>query len=233
MADQADGLRRLMARNRGRQLAVVQGAPGTALSDTTRNLAAALTQQGQDVLLVDEHSAPAPASPRREGQFVLIDAVLDQDGALSPLAAGADHILVAFSATPAAIKQAYLCIKGLHYAHALQHMRLLVDGVKDAAQAQQILSNLALTGSRYLAVTLEHAGWVRSDPFVQQAQRLELSVVDAFAASPAAADFRQIAHAALQWPCAPTRGPLPSAAPSAGAQAQPLPGAQRSQASTT
>lgn len=216
VADQADGLRRLMARNQVKQLAVVQGAPGTALSSTTRNLAAALTLQGQDVLLVDEHSAPAPAAPRREGQFVLIDAVLDQDGALSPQAVGADHILVAFAATPAAIKQAYLCIKGLHYAYALQHMHILVEGVSDAAQARQILSNLAQTGSRYLAVTLEHAGWVRSDPFVQQAQRLELSVVEAFAASAAAADFRQLAHAVLQWPCPPAGPPL------AGVQAQPL-----------
>lgn len=212
VTDQADGLRRLMASKAGRRVAVVDSEPGAGVSNVTLNLAAALTQQGQDVFLLDEHGESAPV--QREGQLVLIDAVLDPDGALSPLAVKADHILVVFGADAAAITRAYLCIKRLHYAHALQRIRVLVNGAADAAEARRILANLANTGSRYLAVALEPAGWVRADPLLAQSQRLNLTVVEAFQASPSARDFRQIAAELLQWPCPPagarTSSPPPS-----------------------
>ena len=207
--DQADGLRRLMANKAGRveragrQVTVVDTEPRTGASNTTLNLAAALTQQGQEVLLLDEHDGAPPTALQRDGRLVLMDALLDKEGGLSPAAAGADHIVVVVQANAAAITQAYLCIKRLHYAHAFQRMRVLVNGAADAAEAQRILANLANTGSRYLAVALEPAGWVRSDPLHSQAQRLNLIVVDAFQASAAARDFRQIASDLLQWPCQP------------------------------
>jgi flagellar biosynthesis protein FlhG len=110
VTDQADGLRRLMASKAGRRVAVVDSDPGAGVSNVTLNLAAALTQQGQEVLLLDEHSESQSAPARREGRLVLIDAVLDKEGALSPLAASADHLLVVFQANAAAITRAYLCI---------------------------------------------------------------------------------------------------------------------------
>jgi flagellar biosynthesis protein FlhG len=203
VSDQAAGLRRLMARKAERRVALVDSGPGAGVSNVTLNLAAALTQQGQDVFLMDEHGSTQLTPVQREGQLVLIDAQLDQDGALSPMAAKADHILVVFNADAAAIKQAYLCIKRLHYAHALQRIRVLVNGAADAAEAKRILANLANTGSRYLAIALEPAGWVRADPLLAQSRRLNLTVVEAFQASPSARDFRQIAAELLQWPCPP------------------------------
>lgn len=213
VCDQADGLRRLMASKAGRRVAVVDSEPGAGVSNVTLNLAAALTQQGQDVFLLDEHGESQSAPVQREGQLVLIDAVLDPDGALSPMAAKADHILVVFGADAAAITRAYLCIKRLHYAHALQRIRVLVNGAADAAEAKRILANLATTGSRYLAVALEPAGWVRADPLLAQSQRLNLTVVQAFQASPSARDFRQIAAELPQWPCLPAGARTPSPPP--------------------
>ena len=213
VSDQADGLRRLMASKTGRlgrQVAVVDTEPRTGASNTTLNLAAALTQQGQEVLLLNEHDGAPPTPLQRDGRLVLMDALLDKEGGLSPIAARADHIVVVVQANAAAITQAYLCIKRLHYAHAFQRMRVLVSGAADAAEAQRILVNLANTGSRYLAVALEPAGWVRADPLHTQAQRLNLIVVDAFQASAAARDFRQIASDLLQWPCQPESAQMPS-----------------------
>ena len=202
VTDQADGLRRLMAGKAGRQVAVVDCEPAREEFSLFRNLAAALRKQGQDVLPLTEHNGPQ-SMPERLGRLVLIDAALDSEGALSPSAAQSDHILVAFQANAASITQAYLCIKRLHHAHALQRMMVLVYGAADAVEAKRVLSNLATTGSRYLAVALEPAGWVRADRLVAQARRLDLSVVDAFQASPAACDFRQIAANLLHWPGPP------------------------------
>ena len=194
----------------GRQVAVVDTELRTGASNTTLNLAAALTQQGQEVLLLDEHDGAPPIALQRDGRLVMMDALLDKDGALSPVAARADHIVVVVQANAAAITQAYLCIKRLHYAHAFQRMRVLVSGAADAAEAQRILANLANTGSRYLEVALEPAGWVRADPLHTQALRLNLIVVDAFQASAAARDFRQIASDLLQWPCPSESARMPS-----------------------
>jgi flagellar biosynthesis protein FlhG len=228
ICDQADGLRQLMAASARRRVAVavVECDPGASESSITRNLTAALAMQGQAVLLLDEYSGLEAMPAQRDEQLVLIHAVLDKEGALSPLAARADHVLVVFQANAAAIKQAYLCIKRLHYAHALQRMRVLVSGVADAAEAQRILANLATTGSRYLAVALEPAGWVRADPLMVQAERLNLTVVEGFPASPSATDFRRIASESLRWPGMPAASRMPSRPPGLAAcrPAQPVPG---------
>jgi flagellar biosynthesis protein FlhG len=200
MTDQADGLRHLMARSPGCLLAVVGSGPAVGVTSVTSNLAAALVQQGKDVLLHDEHRGAAPTIAQRKGRLMLIDAVLDPQGALSPLAAQADSVLVVLQPNAASIKASYACIKKLHYAHALQRVRVLLNYATDASQAQRILSNLALTSGRYLALTLEPAGWVRADPRLVQARRLNLTVVEAFQTSPAAIDFRQIATDLLRWP---------------------------------
>lgn len=213
VTDQADGLRRLMASNTARRVAVIDSATGAGVCSVTLNLAAALTQQGQDVLLLDEHRGPQTMPLQRDGQLVLMNAVLDKDGALSPLAASVDHILVVFQANAEAITQAYLCIKKLHYAHAFQQLRVLVNEADDRVQANRMFANLATTGSRYLGVALQPAGFVRADPLLAQARRLNLTVVQAFRASTAAQDFRKIAADLLQWPYSPAADRTPSVLP--------------------
>lgn len=210
MSDQADGLRRLMGGSPGRLVAVVGAGPAVGATSVTLNLAAALVQQGKEVLLLDERSGSQSSPAQREGRLVLIDTVLDKEGALSPLAAMADNVLVVLQPNAASIKASYACIKRLHYAHALQRLRVLVNYATDAAEAQRILTNLAHAGSRYLALALEPAGCVRADPRLAQAQRLNLTVVEAFQTSPAAVDFRQIATDLMQWPWRPPGGRAPS-----------------------
>lgn len=226
VTDQADGLRRLMAGNTARRITLVDAAGDSGACSVALNLAAALKQQGRDVLLLDERNGPQLAPPARGGRLVLVDAVLDGDGALSPLAASADHILVVCAASSEAITQTYLCIKKLHYAHALANLRVLVNEAADPEQARRLLANLATTGSRYLGMALEPAGFVRADPFLAQAGRLKLTVVQAFGASAAARDFIQIASELVNWPCpaAAGRTPFQPSSQRAGHEIQPSAG---------
>jgi len=198
--DQAEGLRQLMANSPGQKLAVVGSEPTVGATSVVQNLAAALRQQGRDVLLHDERRAPPPTPAQCAGRLLLVDAVLDPQGALTAWAAQADHVLVVLQPSAASIKAAYACVKKLHYAHALQRVRMLVNHATDARQAERILANLAQTSGRYLAMTLESAGWVRADPQMPQARRLNLTVVEAYRTSPAAVDFDQIASTLGQWP---------------------------------
>jgi flagellar biosynthesis protein FlhG len=54
ISDQAEGLRRMLARSGSRVIAVTAGSAGAGSTTTVVNLAAALAQQGKDVLVIDE-----------------------------------------------------------------------------------------------------------------------------------------------------------------------------------
>ena len=59
VADQADGLRRLLAPAPTRVIAVASMARGAGATTTAMNIAAALVLQGKNVLLLDQHAARA------------------------------------------------------------------------------------------------------------------------------------------------------------------------------
>ena len=56
--DQAEGLRRLLVSNQTQVITLVAGKPGVGKSSVTLNLAAALSDAGRDVLVLDENEAP-------------------------------------------------------------------------------------------------------------------------------------------------------------------------------
>ena len=188
-----------MATSPGRRVAVV-GCEAADIAAFTRNLAAALMREGRDVVLIDERSEPIPQWRQGDGKLILIQAALDSQGALSPAAADADHILVVLQAHAESIKASYSCIKRLSGNHALRCFRVLVEGAADASEAQRILANLAHAGRRYLSLALDPAGWVRADPHLAGSKRLNVTVVEAFQSSPAALDYRHVACGLLHWP---------------------------------
>jgi flagellar biosynthesis protein FlhG len=132
--------------------------------------------------------------------IVLIDTQLDRSGALSNLGVQAHDFVIVTRVAPAAITEAYACIKRLHYAHAIGRFRVVVNHVKNGADAQVAFDNLAGVASRYLAVQLIPAGCVAEDSRVARAHELSRCAVQAFPATPAARDYRQIAAELQYWP---------------------------------
>jgi flagellar biosynthesis protein FlhG len=99
MADQAEGLRRILAASRTRTVAVVAGTRGAGATSCVVNLARALVKQGKRVLIVDEnHSSTNVASTLGlqarfdlkqviEGYCELKDALLHAGGGIAVLPA--------------------------------------------------------------------------------------------------------------------------------------------------
>ena len=135
--------------------------------------------------------------------IVLIDAQLDRHGALSSLAAQAHDFLIVTRVAASAITEAYACIKRMHYAHAIGQFRVLINHVQNAADAEVAFDNLSGVASRYLAVSLVQAGYVSEDARVTRAKELSRCAVEAFPATAAARDYRQIAAELLHWPMRP------------------------------
>lgn len=254
VSDQADGLRRLMTPTLTRIVAVVGMLPQMGATTAAMNLAEALTNQGKDVLLLDEHCqtpestcavwsidpsgnwddvvarrlplhracavakcgvkvilAPLSLTDGRadlrlkcQENVILIDASLGSSGELSLLAQQADDCVLVLQTYPSSITAAYSGIKQLHHAHALNQFRLLINGVASADAARKVTANLANTCSRYLSVSVQSAGWVRSDPHVAGARRSNKTVLEAYPASAASVDFRRIASEVEQWPWCPS-----------------------------
>jgi len=115
----------------------------------------------------DERISQDPAHCRvlldGPADIVLIDTQLDRSGALSSLAMQAHDFVIVTRVAPAAITEAYACIKRLHYAHAIGRFRVIVNHVKNSADAKIAFDNLAGVASRYLAVQLMPAGCVADD----------------------------------------------------------------------
>ncbi len=257
MSDQAEGLRRLLARSGSRVMAVTAGSASAGCTTTVVNLAAALAQQGKDVLVIDEcvgansvgemlggargaghfgavvrgemalddavarhplgFAVLNAARPSREGHgvaqlgvvlhgsadVVLIDAQLDSQGQLSPLATQAHDVMIVTRMAAQAITDAYACMKRLHYAHAIAQFRVLVNFVQSVSDAQTAFTNLAGVAGRYLTVALADAGCIAADVRMARAQELSRCVVDAFPSTPAARDFRHLAAELQYWPMRP------------------------------
>jgi flagellar biosynthesis protein FlhG len=102
-----------------------------------------------------------------------------------------------------AITDAYACMKRLHFSHAIAQFRVLMNHVQSIADAHVAFENLAGVAGRYLAVSLEEAGCVASEPLMARAMELSRCVVDAFPSAPAARDFRHIAAELQYWPMRP------------------------------
>ncbi|HEY1611608.1 MAG TPA: MinD/ParA family protein [Paraburkholderia sp.] len=266
--DQAEGLRRLLAREGPRVLAVTGAGAGVAAGRTTTvvNLAAALVAQGSEVVVIDECSGPRSVCEtlggvRAAGQFaalmrgdlsladamrrhalgfavleasredfapytgaqlrkvlgvtadvVLIDAQLDAEGALSPLALHAHDLLIVMRTAAQSITETYACMKRLYLAHAIGQFRVLANAVSNPAEASIVFANLEAVASRYLTVGLQFAGCVAADPHMTRAQYLSRCVVDAFPSAVAARDYRQLAAELPHWPM---RVPFSSRTPGA------------------
>jgi flagellar biosynthesis protein FlhG len=149
--------------------------------------------------------------------LVLVDALLDPQHGLSPLAARANHIVVVAKLEAESITSAYACVKRLHYVHAIQQFRVLFNGVEQRADAAVAHENLARVASTYLGVSLERAGAVSFDVLVPRASGMGRSVVEAFPMAQAARDFREMAAELLFWPMRPAIPHRASFAEAAGA----------------
>jgi flagellar biosynthesis protein FlhG len=133
---------------------------------------------------------------------ILVDASMDHPLGFSPLGLAAQETVVVASASGQAITDAYALIKKVSLGYSRRHFRLLVNKVKNAADAGALHRNLAQLARQRGVALIDYAGHVPQDDCLKHAQRLAQPVVAAYPESPAAGALRTIAAEILGWPAA-------------------------------
>jgi flagellar biosynthesis protein FlhG len=145
-----------------------------------------------------------PASGNRElskafdaaasrSDMVMVDGDLSSDDSLLLSSLEDSDMIIQVSADPKTIKHAYTLIKRLSGRLGRRAIGIVVTGASED-QANLIFSNLAHTANRYLAIDLVFVGFVPEDIYLNKANELGRTVMDAYPLSNAALAFSKMAE---------------------------------------
>ena len=125
--------------------------------------------------------------------YLLLDTAAGiSDNVVEPLLM-AERILVVTSFEPAAVVDAYALIKIATRAQADKEIGLVVNGARDADEANAVFRQLDVAASRFLQRSLRYYGFVVSDPSVREAALGQRAVVEHVPHGPASRCFRILA----------------------------------------
>lgn len=162
------GLRLIPASSGLRELTSLSARQWERLNDGLEQLAA-----DTDFLLVDTGAG-------------ISDNVIDMLG-------GADRVLVVTSLEPTAVVDAYAMVKVLTACNPSKEIGVLVNGVRDQAEADVVFRQLDIAATRFLHRRLHAYGHVPADPAVREAVLLQRAVVVHAPQAPASQSFRRLA----------------------------------------
>lgn len=130
---------------------------------------------------------------------VLIDAAHDHPFGISPLGLVASETVVVLSGSSHAITGAYALIKRVAESCGRRHFRVLVNKVRQSADAEQIYANLSRVATQRAVASIGLAGYLPFDDAVAHAAWLHQPLLSAFPDSASADALREIASALCQW----------------------------------
>jgi flagellar biosynthesis protein FlhG len=129
----------------------------------------------------------------RQLDFLLIDTAAGVSDNVVELLLSAQRVLIVTSLEPSAMVDAYAMVKVLTTAEPAKEIGVLVNGARDADEAELVHRQLDLATSRFLQRGLRYYGYVPFDPAVREAVLVQRPIVDHRPQSPASRCFRVLA----------------------------------------
>ncbi len=145
--------------------------------------------KGQKLALLDELNELSD-----DLDFMLIDTAAGIAGNVIYFNMAAREIIVVVSPEPTAITDAYALIKILYSRHAGKKFMLLVNMVKNAAEAREVFNKLSNATSHFLNLSIEYLGYVLDDHSVQDAVRRQRALAEVYPGSRACRCLTSIAR---------------------------------------
>lgn len=135
----------------------------------------------------------------RPVDIILVDASLAHPHGFSPFGLAAQETVVVISGNSASITEAYALIKKVSHTFARKQFRILVNKVRNHADARSIFENIAQVAAQRGIAQLDYGGAVPFDEALRQASQLCRSVLLQAPESAAAMAFRDIATDLSYW----------------------------------
>lgn len=133
------------------------------------------------------------ASISGELDFLLIDTAAGISDNVIDLLITSQRILLVTSLEPTAVVDAYAMIKILTVADASKEIGLLVNGARDASEADLVFRQLDTAATRFLQRRLRYFGFIASDTAVRDAVLVQRPIVDHLPQAAASRCFRILA----------------------------------------
>jgi flagellar biosynthesis protein FlhG len=136
--------------------------------------------RGQKLTLIDELN-----SLNETLDFIFIDTGAGISSNVMYFNMAAKEIIVVTSPEPTALTDAYALIKVLYQRHAKRRFRLVINMVRNPAEAKEVYERLSHATDHFLNLTIEYLGYVLLDEKVREAVRQQKAVAEIYPNSPA------------------------------------------------
>jgi flagellar biosynthesis protein FlhG len=131
---------------------------------------------------------------RHRIDFMFIDTAAGIAGNVMYFNAAAREIIVVVSPEPTSLTDAYALIKVLYQRHAKKSFRLIVNMVKNIAEAKEVYDRLNKATDHFLNLTVNYLGHVVNDEKVTEAVRRQKAFAELYPDCPASRCLREIAE---------------------------------------
>jgi flagellar biosynthesis protein FlhG len=144
--------------------------------------------RGQKLTLIDELNALNDSL-----DFILIDTAAGISSNVMYFNLAAREIIVVTSPEPTALTDAYALIKVLYQRYAKRRFRLIINMVRNQAEAKEVYKRLSHATDQFLNLSIEYLGYVLLDEKVKEAVLQQRPVAEIYPDSPAVLCLTKIA----------------------------------------
>lgn len=124
---------------------------------------------------------------------LLVDSAAGISANVAFFCSAAQEIVVVTSPEPTALTDAYALIKVLYTSYQEKHFRVIVNSVRDQAEALDVFKKLSMAAERFLSISLDYLGFIPFDDSLRKSVRMQKAVVERFPMSPSARQLKEIA----------------------------------------
>ncbi len=125
--------------------------------------------------------------------LVVLDTASGLNGRVRDFSAGADEVWIVTTPGSAAVADSYAMAKYLLLTDPNVPLRLLLNGVKNEREAEDLHRRFSEVTSHFLRRDIPLAGWIPADKKMEAALEMEMPIVRSFAKSPASKAYRELA----------------------------------------
>ena len=124
---------------------------------------------------------------------LLVDSAAGISANVAFFCSASQEIVVVTSPEPTALTDAYALIKVLFKNYQEKRFRVIVNSVRDQAEAVEVFRKLSMAAERFLSISLDYLGHIPFDESIRKAVRMQKAVIDKFPLSPSARQIKEIA----------------------------------------